>query len=386
MSLTDSNPTSGLATTSTLLPSMDTTVGAFALGTFVSLMLYGICVHQFYSYVRHFPSDDWIIKGLVVGVMVWETLHAIAPMHACYHYLVDNYDSADALRYGVWSLDVTPAFGAVILVLAECFFVRRVSLSMHSFRCHSLCKKLTPTLQLEPGRDWSQPSQSCASWQAVCRLVHRLAIVHFSTAVVSAEHVRYCIAIAAKAFHLRDFVSFDAEAKVQTILSLALNAIGDCLLAGSIIAGLYRNRASHTRSSALAVAELYVLNTGLLVGVLQTIAAILAICYPLRLYWAAVGLNAVRMYGITLLSVLNSRTLLLSRGVTIFTDGTGASTRNILSRAQRLNTVERWNVPNDPNDSIPPIINVKVAAEIEVHGQSDTDLSGDYARKAIAQP
>ncbi|CDO77819.1 hypothetical protein BN946_scf184722.g11 [Trametes cinnabarina] len=261
-------------------------------------------------------------------------------MHACYHYLVSNYFDPAAIGQGVWSINITPVFAALIVLFAECFFARRVVL-----------------IGLRP---------------KIIGIVAFLCLVSGSSLTV-------------KAFEIKQIDVFGEDTKVLTPLSLGLDAVADGLLAGTIIVTLRQNRASHANSSVFDVTELYFLNTGLLVGMLQAIAAILAIRYPLELYWTAVGLNAVKMYGVTLLSVLNSRKLLLSRGVKIFNDETFG--RNIISRVNHLAAMERWNVPhNSHDDDAPPVINVKVAAEIEVHGESDGSFTDDRKGMRSAEP
>ncbi|CDO72007.1 hypothetical protein BN946_scf184943.g42 [Trametes cinnabarina] len=138
----------------------------------------------------------------------------------------------------------------------------------------------------------------------------------------------------------------------------------------------------------LEYVTLYVLNTGLLTGVVHGLSAIFAIVWPAKLTWSAIGLIAIKrtnrhnsvpthrltisqshatVYAITLLAVLNSRKLLISRGVAIF-DTTDPLGRNILARANHLAAVERWNAPRVP-DETPTKLNIMVAAEIEVDGQ-----------------
>ncbi|OJT15109.1 hypothetical protein TRAPUB_8366 [Trametes pubescens] len=52
---------------------------------------------------------------------------------------------------------------------------------------------------------------------------------------------------------------------------------------------------------------------------------------------------------------------------------------NILSRANQIAAVEQWNVPRAPE--APPVINIKVAAEIDTDGQSDRESRSGYERK-----
>ncbi|KAJ3013986.1 hypothetical protein NUW54_g1424 [Trametes sanguinea] len=332
-------------------PSLDSTVGAYVLGTFVSLILYGVCTHQFYRYMRQFPTDHWMIKGLDSGDASFYCPHAYyVSLHAhcwpsyrppltrrdSYYYLVNNYANPLALADGVWSLNVIPTLAATIVLASECFFARRVTL--------------------------------IGFWSKVVATIAVLCLLAGSG---------LSVALTVKAFQITDMLLFGEQAKVLAILSLALDAIGDCLLVGAIIAALRQRRDSHAISSISEVAELYILNTGLLVGILQAIGAILAIRYPLKLYYAAHAMVVIRMYGVTLLSVLNSRKLLLSRGIRVFKD------ESTFGRAHRLATVERWNVPHNRDDTTPPVMSVKVAAEIEVHGQSDSDLNGHYDLKEM---
>ncbi|KAI0636275.1 hypothetical protein C8Q77DRAFT_637334 [Trametes polyzona] len=48
---------------------LDYTIGAFSIGTFLSLILYGICALQLYRYVRLYPTENVFIKALVMVVM-----------------------------------------------------------------------------------------------------------------------------------------------------------------------------------------------------------------------------------------------------------------------------------------------------------------------------
>ncbi|KAI0654607.1 hypothetical protein C8Q70DRAFT_1058201 [Cubamyces menziesii] len=109
----------------------------------------------------------------------------------------------------------------------------------------------------------------------------------------------------------------------------------------------------------MEVATTYILNTGLLTGTLQWLAAIMSLRFPFELYWATFGLITMKFRAITLFSV---------RGITVFNDST--YTRSAIARAHRLTTVEQFNVPRDPREDGPPVINIKVAAETEIHGRS----------------
>ncbi|KAI9059829.1 hypothetical protein FKP32DRAFT_1679521 [Trametes sanguinea] len=311
MSTAIPQPMGGLPAPATI--SLAPNIGALAIGTFFSLVLYGINAHQFYQYMRQFPKDSLIIKGLAVTVMIFNTLHTIAPMHACYYYLVTNYAQPAALLSGVWSLNLVSTLAALVVFASECFFACRVFL------------------------------------------------IGFKSMFIAGVALAGTTAVTTKAFQFDTFAEYRERTKVITILSLALTSLGDHLLAGTIIVALHKSRASHA-------------------SITLGVAAILAIKYPFDLYYAAVGLVSAKLYTVTLFSVLNSRQLFVSRGIRVFNDEPFG--RDIISRANRL-AVERWNVPQVQDDSIPPVINVKVVAEIEVHGQKDSDSTKDFDSKGL---
>ncbi|KAI9067702.1 hypothetical protein FKP32DRAFT_230306 [Trametes sanguinea] len=300
--------------------SLAPSIGAILLSTFICLVLCGVSIHQFFLYMRQFPSDRMVIKGLVIVVMIINVIHTVAPMHACFHYLVTTHAYERKSRSHVTLNKVLSK--AWLISASECFFAYRVYLIGFKSKC-------------------------IACIAVACLLA--------GNAV--------CIATTMKGFEIRTLPEFTEKTRGLTVAYLALGATGDFLLSCTIFVSLYRSRANHARSSVLGVLILYVLNTGLLNSTMQGVSTVTAIVYPAALYYAAIAL------------------LFVSRGIRIFNDQPFG--REIISRANRLATVERWNVPQVQDDMMPPVINVKVVAEIEVHGRSDTDSSSDYDPKPL---
>ncbi|KAI0349467.1 hypothetical protein OH77DRAFT_1228779 [Trametes cingulata] len=136
-------PTPALIMATSLSPASDTLprldidklYGALLLGTFISLVLYGVSLHQLYQYVRrHWRADTVSIRCLVVVVMALQTLHIVVLMHTCYYYLVSNFFEPTVLAASVWSLLLTPVITAWITVISQVFFARRVSLIDFRYR------------------------------------------------------------------------------------------------------------------------------------------------------------------------------------------------------------------------------------------------------------
>ncbi|TBU44838.1 hypothetical protein BD309DRAFT_979794 [Dichomitus squalens] len=76
--------------------------------------------------------------------------------------------------------------------------------------------------------------------------------------------------------------------------------------------------------------------------------------------YGAINIVSLRVYAITLLSVLNSRET--KRSITMFDSGTYGL--NLIARAARSAAAETWNVPQMPQNE-PPEINIKVTTELD---------------------
>ncbi|EIW57865.1 uncharacterized protein TRAVEDRAFT_48891 [Trametes versicolor FP-101664 SS1] len=102
-------------------PAIDNLYGAYLLGTFVSLVLYGVSLHQLYLYARTSKTDTALIRSLVTLVMLLETLHAALLMHTCYYYLVSNYDdvTGEKVFHSVSSMQVTPVITTLVTLTSQ---------------------------------------------------------------------------------------------------------------------------------------------------------------------------------------------------------------------------------------------------------------------------
>ncbi|KAI0648719.1 hypothetical protein C8Q79DRAFT_946666 [Trametes meyenii] len=326
---------------------LNDTIGAFILGTFASLVLYGVFILQVFRYTRLYPNDEIAIKALVLFVFILQTFHVILPMHACYYYLINNYLNFSALQNGIWSINLVPGVAGFITLASQGFFARRVSL-------------IGPKI----------------------RVLAAVAVLFFL------GHASLSIVISYEAFHEEALTVFAEKTAHITPVTLFLAVGADFLLSGAIILALYRSRHSRARKN-IPKSELlgmYILNTGLLTGIVHLIAAILSLTQPKGLSWGAAGMVAQRLYAITLLAVLNSRSAAKLRGMELFndTDWTG---RNVIAQAKQLTTAERFNVPTIP-DQTPSVIHIKVAAETEVYGQPPAHASSllVFDRRALSSP
>ncbi|RPD54327.1 hypothetical protein L226DRAFT_279710 [Lentinus tigrinus ALCF2SS1-7] len=317
----DGLDSSALQGASSQFPSLANTYGAYLIGTFFGTGLYGFFVHQLYRYGRLFPTDTLFIRLLVLTVMILETIHVVFTMHTCYYYLTSNYFNPAVLNLGVWSLNGIPVIVGVNMFISQLFFARRVYLIGKHYR-----------------------------------FIVAVAMLFFAVEIgFSIGAVCEVIAIS----------TFDSIVKVNQLLAATFGAaiMGDSLLTGSLIWVLRRSRSTETRQVEPFVETLnvYIINTGLLHDILNVVSLIVVLAFPHDLIHGCISIVTTRLYGNTLMAVLNSRKLNLSRGIEVLD---GEVSMNLFTRANRLATQERWNVPQVPDSNAPSVINIQVTTEM----------------------
>ncbi|KAI0788122.1 hypothetical protein C8Q74DRAFT_1366885 [Fomes fomentarius] len=340
-----------------LPPSIGAMFGTYLIGSFFGLMLYGFSLHQVYKYARLFPSDTLFIRLLVMSVMVIETIHAAFTMHTCYHYLIANYNNAAILNQGVWSLNFIPLIVGINMVISQSFFARRVYLMGKVFRIVVDISMLWFVLELG-----------------------------------------FSIAAVAKVIAIP---SFDAVSKVNHLLAATFGAafIGDALLTGSLILVLHRSRSTEPKQSVPSLRRywnviddyrrtesvldwfnLYAINTGLLHAILNVVSFIIVLSLPQDIIHGSISIITTRLYGNTLLAVLNSRKFnVITRGIEAIEGDVGM---HAIARATRIAKQERWNVPQVPSPS-PSAINIQVTTEMgndSIKGYEKSEFSENPRR------
>ncbi|KAI0648723.1 hypothetical protein C8Q79DRAFT_1007297 [Trametes meyenii] len=363
------------------LPALDNTFGALLIGTFVALMLYGLIIHQAYRYFRLYSGDILLVKVFVVEIF--------------YFYLVSNYFNPTALLVGVWSMDAQPVLTSIGIFVSQSFFAFRVYLISPKYRLLVAVSVL-------------------------------LTFIALGFAAAATYETRHNLTFAG----FKPYTWLDSAAFASTVAS-------DCLTTSVLIITLKRSRTGIKRTDHIVDRlVLYAVNTGLLTSIFNVCALVLALVVPGNMIYigvsivstkvyansllavlntrralsekdamepAAIGLsgvgNATRLtsaelwnvphifkyvtpvYTITLLStILNSRTLMVSRGMDVL----GASDPfrcGIIARANHLTEAKQWNVPHVPNSG-PTTIDIKISAKVEVDVQSEMVLD----RKAAAGP
>ncbi|KAH9886307.1 hypothetical protein C8Q73DRAFT_716341 [Cubamyces lactineus] len=255
------------------VPALDNTFGAIQLGTFVGLIVYGITLHQYYRYVRSYPGDSRVLKGLVLVIVLLETWTTVLSMHTCYYYLTTNYFHPEALENGVWSLNLLPVSSAVVMLAAQSFFARRVWILGRGFR-------------------------------PLVVVVSVLCVAEFA----------FFAAASTEAFTQYSFAKFSHYTwLVSTGFTLAMAA--DWVLMFVLIYILHSNRTGfQSTDSMIDLMILYTVNTGVLTGIVDLLSVIFAFYAPQHLIYIALGIVGKKLYATTLLAALNSRNSLKTHG------------------------------------------------------------------------
>ncbi|RPD69245.1 hypothetical protein L226DRAFT_539922 [Lentinus tigrinus ALCF2SS1-7] len=313
-----------------MIRSIDTTFGALLISAFIAVVFYGIGVHQFHRYMRLFPTDSLSIRAVAFLTMLFSTFHTIVIIHACYYYLVSNYFKPVVLNEVAWSANMMVVTSAFVSITAQSFFARRVSLIGFKFK-----------------------------------VLAAISVVFLGLRLASE------ILLAIKGFDSNDIRTTFTFTHNQWVLAVntAAPTMVDLILSGSVFSVLWNSHHATTRGndSWIDLFVIYGINTGLLILVCDLLSLVLALSRPHDLYWVPATLIATRLTMNTIFCVLNSRKLLVSRGIEIFDTGSPFGT-GILARANRLATVERWNVPQDPGELPPAMIDIKVTQEMEGEG------------------
>ncbi|KAI1791134.1 hypothetical protein LXA43DRAFT_1094746 [Ganoderma leucocontextum] len=248
------------------LPTLDETYGALLIGTFVSLLLYGVVVHQAYRYTQMYKDDSLAIKLTVFVLITIDTVHTVVSAHACYAYLVSHYFTPLALLEGIWSIQCQPVLAGLGVLVSQSFFTRRVYIVSRKYGV------LVATSLL-------------------------LTLATFGCAVAGTVI----------AFKLRAFTQYEHYYWIDSA-ACACAVVADMLTTSVLIFTLRRSRTGFRRTDTLINSlMLYSINTGLLTGIANCLALVFAIARPDTFIWIALEIVAVRLYTNSVMAVLNSR-------------------------------------------------------------------------------
>ncbi|KAJ8482905.1 hypothetical protein ONZ51_g5036 [Trametes cubensis] len=320
------------------LPALDNTFGAMFLGTVFGQMLYGLTVYQTYKYFRLYAKDTLFHKVLVATILLLETFHSILCIHVCYYYVITNYFNPAALLKDIWSLRLLTVVTGAAIIISQSFYARRVYLIGRGFR-----------------------------FVVVLAIILMLGEAAFTLAATVESFILPTL------FDFRKF-----SWMVSATYGLALGC--DVVLTGTLIFVLLHSRTGFkTTDNIIEVLILYMVNTGLLTGIISIIAFVFALTLSGNLIYVGFGIVGAKLYANSLLAVLNSRKSLNNKVMEGFEVGTHALPQysRSLSSGPRGAAVEQWEIPTRVTMPIRSQIDIRVESQT-VH---DQDAQRDDMRK-----
>ncbi|KIJ29981.1 hypothetical protein M422DRAFT_187695 [Sphaerobolus stellatus SS14] len=107
---------------------LDLTLGSLLLGTFISTLLYGIILLQFYTYCRAQSKDPLWTKLLFLMIIprIVETTHTFATWAMIYQLTVNHYGDPTAIVKDTPSLEISFPLAAAVGSMVQSFFAYRI--------------------------------------------------------------------------------------------------------------------------------------------------------------------------------------------------------------------------------------------------------------------
>ncbi|KAI0706778.1 hypothetical protein C8T65DRAFT_226506 [Cerioporus squamosus] len=237
------------------VPALDNTYGAVLMGSNLSLILYGLNLHQAYQYLRNFPNDSYFVKTIAWLVLGLETMNSAFCMHITYAHLVTNYMNPLQLTFAGWSLDSMPIAAGLSIMASQCFFIRRVY-----------------------------------------KLGGAQRLVAFFGIIMLVIEFGFCLAATIEAF-LQP--SFQAYQSVTWLISAAFGVIvlTDAVLTISLIIALRQSRTGFKSTDSLVdILVLYAITTGLITTIVNLVAFFFALILPENLIYVGINIVAGKLY------------------------------------------------------------------------------------------
>ncbi|PIL37248.1 hypothetical protein GSI_00941 [Ganoderma sinense ZZ0214-1] len=243
-------------------PTLDETFGAVLVGTFLSLMLYGVTLHQAFRYHALYPSDRSLLKFASVIMQILPLSNVpygeLPSMH-----IVTPYANSIAIRDR--SLQILPVLTGSVIGISQAFFARRAYVFGKQYRT------------------W-------VSW-AIAFLLGSFA---------------FCIVATIVEILLtnRGFSAFVPDTWIIAVAS-AMAVCADFILTTVLIIALRQSRSGVAQlCPGSSFSDLL---AGLLTSVSMLILFIFVVLRPADLVYTAISLVSTKLYANALLAALNSR-------------------------------------------------------------------------------
>ncbi|KIK10263.1 hypothetical protein K443DRAFT_670885 [Laccaria amethystina LaAM-08-1] len=278
--------------TTPMVKDINSTFGAMLIGSFITMVIYGITTLQTYFYYLSFPKDIYWMKLLVALIWFLDTLHVIFMCHSIHFYLITGFGNPAALASGTWSLYTSIAINVLMAFVVQSFFTQRI---------HELCPK---------SKRW---------W--VSSLIGFLVLAHVCFGM---ETVAY--------FFIKREFSRLREVSISSVLPFGVLAIlSDILIAMALCLLLDSNRSDFEDTNHLINKLIvFAINRCILTSAVAVIEMIIFLILPNSFYPFAIDFIIGKLYANSLLATLNSRVTLPRVGSTEQLDSTSFNVASVV--------------------------------------------------------
>ncbi|ORY58017.1 hypothetical protein BCR35DRAFT_309562 [Leucosporidium creatinivorum] len=104
----------------------DGSLGAFQVGTLISIFLLGITATQAWYYFQNFPNDKRVYWWLVMGLLVLDWAHSAISCYTIYDWQVSHFGDPAHLLNAPWSFGVDPVMVGIAAFVCQGFYSYRI--------------------------------------------------------------------------------------------------------------------------------------------------------------------------------------------------------------------------------------------------------------------
>ncbi|OSD05878.1 hypothetical protein PYCCODRAFT_1052139 [Trametes coccinea BRFM310] len=250
-------------------------LGAWLVGTFLSILGDGMLLQQTMRYYRLYPNDPYFLKIWVFSAVLFQLITTAMATHTAYYYLITYfYDPIVFTKNVPWTTALVPLFGPIANAIAESFFARRVFLVGPKYR-----------------------------------------IFAFSGLIMVLMSCGFYIAQTVQVFTLHSIVATVGAGGWLPPTGAAFLLAGDVQLTGILVYVLQRGRSGIKRTDSMVnMLIMYAISTGSLVCVINTVSLVLALVFPHQVLYAAANMVGNTIYSNSFVVALNTRELVRARG------------------------------------------------------------------------
>ncbi|KAI0345832.1 hypothetical protein BDW22DRAFT_1353443 [Trametopsis cervina] len=253
------------------------TIGALLLGGLVAAILYGITSMQTAVFYQQAHADNWMIKLGVPVLWCLSTMDIGLIAHFLYFYLINNFGNFGAEAVGAPLLSVALHFPIMQLtqIIVRVLFAARIRKLSHS------------------------------SWPVVL-FIYALSLADLAVMIFLSVESRH-----------ENFAGLSSDKLFKTLVCVdfGMSFAGDALVAIYLCYILQRSRVGFGNTeSMLKTLAAYIITTGLLTTIVQSVALILFVSLPKSFVYFPVFTQVSKLYVNAYLAMLNDRDRIREKG------------------------------------------------------------------------